>query len=76
MRRVRAGVGSGSVGLVLLEGRMKVWIVWEKKDDGNNDDFRIIGVCASLEISEARVLEASHRRGYMYFVTEHKVRHD
>ena len=52
---------------------MKVWIVWEKRDDGGNDDFRIVGVCADLGRAEARVLEASHRRGYMYFVTEHEV---
>jgi len=52
---------------------MKVWIVWEKRDDGGNDDFRIVGVCASLGRAEARVLEAAHRRGYAYFVTEHEV---
>jgi hypothetical protein len=52
---------------------MKVWIVWEKRDDSGNDDFRIVGVCADLGRAEARVLEAAHRRGYTYFVTEHKV---
>lgn len=52
---------------------MKVWIVWEKRDE-KGDDFRVLGVCATLELAELRVLEGAHRRGYMYFVTEHEVK--